>query len=375
MRALDGLRIVAEEYWIDHGLKLTPGPLTTRLTQNRSLALRHYAGSMSTSLTRTQPSAGVVYNPVKTDLAALRSAIATEERLAGWGPTRWYETDESDAGLTATRRALEDGANVVVASGGDGTLRAVAEVLRGTHVPLTIVPQGTGNLLARNLGVPLNRLEEAVKAVFSGVNRPIDLGVLTIVREDESESHHVFLVLAGMGLDARAISATRATLKKRLGWLAYVDAGVRTMLTDKPLPIHYSVDGSEVKSLSVYTVMIGNCGLMPGGVLLIPDAKVDDGLLDVVALKPLGAFSWLRIWNKIGWENGVLRKTKTGRKLIDLVNDTRNVVYDRATSYAVSVPSPEPIQLDGDDFGLALAASGRVDPGGLFVRVMPEWKA
>lgn len=330
---------------------------------------------MSTSLTRTQPSAGVVYNPVKTDLAALRSAIAMEERLAGWGPTHWYETDEADAGLAATQQALDDGANVVVASGGDGTLRAVAEVLRGTNVPLTIVPQGTGNLLARNLGIPLNRVHEAVKPVFAGVNRPIDLGVLTIVREDESESRHVFLVLAGMGLDARAISATRATLKRRLGWLAYVDAGVRTILTDKPLPIHYSVDGSEVKTLSVYTVMIGNCGLMPGGVLLIPDAKVDDGLLDVVALKPLGAFSWLRIWNKIGWENGVLRKTKTGRKLIDLVNDTRNVVYNQATTYAVSVPTPEPIQLDGDDFGLALAASGRVDPGALFVRVMPEWKA
>ena len=323
---------------------------------------------------RTQPSAAVVYHPLKTDLPALRSAIATEERLAGWGPTRWYETLESDAGVGATEQALRDGANVVLASGGDGTIRAAAEALRGTGVPLAIVPQGTGNLLARNLGIPLNRLDEAVKPLFTGVNRAIDLGVLTIVREDESESRHVFLVLAGMGLDARAISATRATLKKRLGWLAYVDAGVRTMLRDKPLPIHYSVDGSEVKTLSVYTVMIGNCGLMPGGVLLIPDAKLDDGMLDVVALKPLGAFSWLRIWNKIGWENGVLRKTRTGRKLIDLVNDTRNVVYDRATSYAVSVPSPEPIQLDGDDFGLALAASGRVDPGGLIVRVLPEWK-
>ncbi len=329
---------------------------------------------MPSPTSRPQPSAAVVYHPVKTDLAALRAAVATQERIAGWGPTRWYETLESDAGVGATEQALRDGANAGLASGGDGTIRAAAEALRGTGVPLTIVPQGTGNLLARNLGVPLNRLDEAVRAVFSGVNRPIDLGILTIVREDESESRHVFLVLAGMGLDARAISATRATLKKRLGWLAYVDAGVRTMLRDKPLPIHYSVDGSEVKSISVYTVMIGNCGLMPGGVLLIPDAQLDDGLLDVVALKPLGAFSWLRIWNKIGWENGVLRKTKTGRKLIDLVNDTRNVVYDRATSYAVSVPTPEPIQLDGDDFGLALAASGRVDPGALIVRVLPEWK-
>ncbi|MFT4231304.1 MAG: diacylglycerol kinase family protein [Leucobacter sp.] len=326
-----------------------------------------------TARTRPLPSAAVVYHPLKTDVPALRAAVAAQERQAGWARTRWYQTDAGDAGVGATRRALADGANVVLASGGDGTIRAVSEALRGTGIPIAIVPQGTGNLLARNLGVPLGRLDEIVRAAFIGSNRPIDLGVLKIVREDESEDEHVFLVLAGMGLDARAISATKATLKKRLGWLAYVDAGVRTMLKDEPLQIHYSVDGSPVKQLSVYTVMIGNCGLMPGGVLLIPDAKVDDGKLDVVALRPLGPFSWLRIWNKIGWENGVLRKSKAGRRIIDLVHDTKSVTYSRATRYALAVPRPEPIQLDGDDFGLALAASGAVDPGALTVRVMPEW--
>ncbi|QIM17875.1 diacylglycerol kinase [Leucobacter coleopterorum] len=329
---------------------------------------------MPEATSQPQPVVAVVYQPFKTDLEQLRAEVKQGEQDSGWASSRWYETAEDDAGVSATKQALKDGASVVIASGGDGTIRAVAEALRGTGVPLTIVPQGTGNLLARNIGVPLTKVSEAVKAAFTGVNRSIDLGILTIVREDDTESDHVFLVLAGMGLDARAISATRSKLKKRVGWLAYVDAGVRTILTDKPLHIHFSVDGSEAKSLSVYTVMIGNCGLMPGGVLLIPDAKLDDGRLDVVALKPLGAFSWLRIWNKIGWENGVLRKTKTGRKIIDLVHDTRSVSYVQATNYALSVTKPEPIQLDGDDFGLALAVNGRVDPGALVVRVLPEWK-
>lgn len=324
--------------------------------------------------THRLPVAAVVYQPFKTDLAALRSAVSLHEQQSGWATTRWYETEAEDAGVAVARRAVAEGANLVLASGGDGTVRAVAEALRGTGVPLAVVPQGTGNLLARNLGMPLGKPEEAVRAAFYGRNRPIDLGVLSIVREDDSEDEHVFLVLAGMGLDARAISATRATLKKRLGWLAYVDAGVRTMLKDRPLQIHYSVDRSPLKSLSVYTVMIGNCGLLPGGVLLIPDAKLDDGLLDVVALRPLGAFSWLRIWHKIGWENGVLRKSKVGRRVIDLVNDTRHVTYLRSQTYSLSVATPEPIQLDGDDFGLALAARGRVDPGALIVRVLPEWK-
>ena len=336
---------------------------------------------------RSIPHLAVVYHPLKTDVSALRIAVSAAEARAGWAPTRWYETDADDAGLAATRRALDEGAGVVMGCGGDGTIRAIAEVLRGTGVPLSVVPQGTGNLLARNLGIPLANIAEPVEAAFAGYNRPIDLGVITIERPSSGsdgtsasdadeiplEEEHVFLVLAGMGLDARTIRSTRATLKKRLGWLAYVDAGVRTMMKDAALAIRYSVDGSEPKPARVYTVMIGNCGLLPGGVLLIPDAEIDDGLLDVVALQPLGLFSWVRIWNKIGWENGVLRRTKAGRRIIDLVNDTRNVTYLRAKNYSLSVAMPEAIQLDGDDFGLAMSAHGTVDPGALIVRVLPTW--
>lgn len=326
-------------------------------------------------MSKPQPSAAVIYHPHKSDLTRLRAAVQKYETRAGWAPTQWYETTESDAGTGLAIRAVEAGASVVLTSGGDGTVRAVAEALRGSGVPMAVIPQGTGNLLARNLGAPLDDIDGAVRAAFLGRNRAIDLGVITIIRPDESEDEHVFLVLAGMGLDARAITATRSSLKKRLGWLAYVDAGVRTIFKDAPLQIHYSVDSAPAKALTVYTVMIGNCGVLPGGVLLIPDAVLDDGRLDVVALRPLGPFSWLRIWHKIGWENGVLRKSRAGRKMIDLINDTRSVSYMKAKQYALAVPHPEPIQLDGDDFGLAVAANGVVDPGALIVRVLPEWAA
>lgn len=323
---------------------------------------------------RSVPVAAVVYQPFKTNLAGLRASVAAEERRTSWAPTRWYETDREDAGVGAARRAIADGADVVLASGGDGTIRAVAEALRGSGVPMAVIPQGTGNLLARNLGMPLGDIATAVRAAFRGKNRAIDLGVLRILRENEEETEHVFLVLAGMGLDARAISATSAQLKKAIGWLAYIDGGVRTMVRDKPLRIHYTFDGSEPKWSTVYTVMIGNCGLMPGGVLLIPDAELDDGRLDVIALRPLGRFSWLKIWRRLGWENGVLRKTRLARKFIDLQHDARNIIHLQAQQYTLSVDRPEPIQLDGDDFGYALAASGRVDPGSLVVRVLPGWK-
>lgn len=319
--------------------------------------------------------ATVLYHPGKVDLETLRRTVDREAQRSGWEVDRWIETDEHDGGTRAVRDALARGTRLVLAAGGDGTVRAAATALRGTGIPLAIVPVGTGNLLARNIGLAPHRTDEAVRAAFTGEDRPVDLGIATIVRADESEEEHVFLVLAGMGLDARAIRATSSRLKQAVGWLAYIDGGIRTIIQDAPLKIHYSYDDKPTRDLEVYTVMIGNCGLLPGGVLLIPDAKIDDGELDVVALRPLGRFSWLNIWNKIAWENGVLRRTKTGRKIINLVQDTKNVVFVRAKTFALSVAHPEPVQLDGDDLGLAVAVKGAVDAGALALRVPPNWRA
>lgn len=319
--------------------------------------------------------ATVLYHPSKVEFASLKRIVDRIASREGWDETTWVETCEDDGGTDAVRRAVESGTNLVLAAGGDGTIRSAAEALRGTGVPLGVIPEGTGNLLARNIGLTPHRTEEAVEAAFTGIDHSIDLGVATIVRGDDVEEEHVFLVLAGMGLDARTIRATSSRLKKAVGWLAYIDGGLRTMIQDEPLNIHYSYDDHPTRELKVYTVMIGNCGVLPGGVLLIPDAKIDDGELDVIALRPRGPFSWLNIWNKIAWENGVLRRSKTGRKIINLVQDTKNVVYVRAKTFALSVPKPEPVQLDGDDLGLAVAVKGVVDPGALVIRVAQHWRS
>lgn len=327
-------------------------------------------------MTHDRPHAAVVYHPLKTNVDALADAVTYHEAAENYGPTMWYETSVDDAGTSAAQRAINDGASVVLASGGDGTIRAVSEALRGSGVPLAVIPQGTGNLLARNIGLPLNDIDEQVEAAFAGRDFKIDLGVVDLTREDGSVDSRVFLVLAGMGIDARVISATNQRLKKRVGWLAYVDAGLRTVVRERPLRISFEIDGGSTRSLRVFTVMMGNCGLLPGGVLLIPDAKMDDGKLDVVALKPqprLGPLSWLRIFNKIGWENGVLRRSRAGRRMIDLVNDTKSVTYRQVETVSLSVKEPEPVQLDGDDFGRAVAVSTRVDSGALTLKVMRHW--
>ncbi len=319
--------------------------------------------------------AAVVYHPLKSDAEQLRNTVAKHQPGEGWAETLWFETSPEDAGQGVTTEAVAQGATVVLAVGGDGTVRAVAESLRGSDTALCVVPEGTGNLLARNLNIPLNSVDAAVALAFTGSNRRIDLGVVHITRPDGTHGEHVFLVLAGLGLDAKMIGLTQSGLKHRVGWLAYVDGGIRAMLLQQPIRVRYQLDAQPPATQTVYSVMIGNCGQLPGGVLLIPDASPDDGRLDIVALRPNGRLSWLNIWRTLTWENGVLRRSRAGRRFIDLKRDARSVTYRSARTFSLELFTPEQVQLDGDEFGTAVAARGRVAEGALLVRVSAEEKA
>lgn len=316
-----------------------------------------------------KPHAAVVYHPIKVDLRKLRRSVEKAEAAHLWGRTRWYATSEEDAGQSVTREALAKGASVVLAAGGDGTVRAVAEALRDSSVPIALLPSGTGNLLARNLDLGLSNLDASVDTAFTGAERSVDLGVARITREDGSTEEHVFLVMAGLGLDAKMIAKTNAKLKKAVGWLAYVDAGMRALPELAPVRLRYRLDGLPEKPLTAHTLIVGNCGSLPGGILLIPDAKPDDGILDIAALRPRGRFGWLRVWNKITWENGVLRRSAAGRMIIDLSTDVKDVTYFRGRRLGIALESPQEFQLDGDEFGTVTAVECFADAGALAVRV------
>lgn len=313
--------------------------------------------------------AAVVYNPIKVDERKLRASVEHAQKEAGWGLTRWYQTSKTDAGQDVTRKALDEGAAVILAAGGDGTVRAVAEALRESSVPLALLPAGTGNLLARNLDLQLSNMDECVKTAFAENERDIDLGVAAITREDGSTEEHVFLVMAGIGLDAKMIAKTNPKLKKAVGWLAYVDAGMRALPELKPVRLRYRLDDKAEKPLNAHTLIVGNCGSLPGGILLLPDAHPDDGILDIAALKPRGRFGWLRVWNKIAWENGVLRKSAAGRMIIDLTADVRDVAYFRGERLRATLASPQEFQLDGDEFGMVTAIDCTTDAGALTVKI------
>jgi diacylglycerol kinase (ATP) len=313
--------------------------------------------------------AAVVYNPVKVDIADLRGVVDAQAEQAGWAPSLWFETSEEDPGGGQARQAVADGADVVLAAGGDGTVRAVAEALRGTGVPIALLPSGTGNLLARNLDLSLANLPGSVATAFTGADRHIDLGLVDIERADGARDQHVFLVMAGLGLDAKMIANTNPELKRRVGWLAYVDAIFRSLRGDNRVRIRFRLDDEPPRSLRVNTILIGNCGSLPANILLLPEAAVDDGLFDIVALRPEGFFGWVQIWVKIVWENGVLRRTSVGRKLMGSNKEVRTLRYLKGKQIIVRPETPQEFELDGDGFGIARAVRAWVDPLALTVKI------
>jgi diacylglycerol kinase family enzyme len=315
--------------------------------------------------------AALVYNPIKVDLDALRAAVAAEEEAAGWGETLWIETTVDDPGQGQTKEALDAGADLVIAAGGDGTVRAVAEALHGSGVPIALLPSGTGNLLARNLDLTLDDIGNSLETAFRGTDRPIDLGLIRIRHEDDSVSQHAYLVMAGLGLDAKMLAATDEELKAKVGWLAYVQAIAKVLRDKNQLRIRYNLDGKGNRSVRAHTIMIGNCGSLPANILLLPDAAVDDGLFDIVLLRPEGFVGWVQIMAKIFWENGILRRTAVGRRFMGATKEVRALNYLRGRELVMRLSRPEEIELDGDGFGKAVSVKTWVDAGGLVVRV-PE---
>ncbi len=317
----------------------------------------------------TSQRVAVIYNPTKVDLAELRKAVALAERGAGWSKSVWLETTEEDPGVGQAREAVRRGVDVVIAAGGDGTVRAAAEGLHDSGIPLSLLPVGTGNLLARNMDLTLADIPDAVLTAFTGHDRRIDLGFIEIERVDGSREEKAFVVMAGIGLDAKMAANTNPELKKRVGWLAYIQPIIAAIRDKERVRVRYRIDDGPERSMSVHTVMVGNCGTLPGNVLLLPDAAIDDGVFDIVALRPKGFFGWVQIWIKIFWENGVLRRSSVGRKLAGMSREVRTLRYIKAATITARLDHPEDFELDGDDYGEAIALRARIEPNGLLVRI------
>ena len=315
--------------------------------------------------------AALIYNPTKVDADTLRELVSRVAEEAGWAAPLCFETTVDDLGDGVTRQALDAGVSAVLVAGGDGTVRAVAQSMTGSGVPLGIVPSGTGNLLARNLRLPLDAPETMVRAALGGHHHAIDIGIADLTRPGGAREQHAFVVMAGIGLDAAMIANTKSQLKKSVGWVAYLDGAARSLPSAKPFRVVYQLDDRRLHNARVQSVLFANCGSLPAGIELIPEASIDDGKLDVAVIQPRGAFGWLAVWRKVWWENSVLKRTEAGRRMLALQPRNSSIRFFAGESFDAAAVPAQPVQIDGDEFGEALRIHCRLEAGGLLVAV-PE---
>jgi diacylglycerol kinase family enzyme len=278
------------------------------------------------------------------DTARLRRAFVQASAAVGWQPPLMLPTTAHDSGAGQTRAAVEAGAALVIAVGGDGTVRACAEALAGGRVPLAIVSAGSANLTARALGIP-GRLGPALDVAFSGRDRPIDLG---------SADGAVFVAMAGIGLDAAVVGAAAELVKRLAGWPAYAVAATGQLLR-RPVTFTIQIDDGEPLTRRALCVTVGNSGALPGGFAIMPDARLDDGRLDVVVLAPAGPLGWADVGYRV-----VLGSRRDDAQLERYQARTVEI---RAEGRAL------PRQLDGEIVETSSSLSVRVLAGALLVRV------
>ena len=393
--------------------------------------------------TRTgRPLACVVVNPSKPRAtAAVRSLLEDELHEAGYAGPVWLETSVSEPGTMQARLALAAGASLVVAAGGDGTVRSVAAGLAGTGAQMGIVPLGTANLAARNLGVPVGDTRAAARVVAHGVDLPADLAwvrtepwsdpgalpdptvsgaprrrtgstpstpltgraaaappdsppaaadpanpadsrrlsaeaaraVRTIQRATRRPhqwtrptlgDEHACMVVAGIGFDAGLVASTRPALKARVGWGAYALAAMENLSSprmDLVLSLLDEAGARRVERLRARNLLVANGGRLPAGITLLPQARTDDGLLDVAAIDTVaGLAGWSSLARQV-LPPYAAHYSESGRSL-------GRVALRRGGEVAVQLSAPALVEVDGDLLAPTQSMRVRIDPGALLIR-------
>jgi diacylglycerol kinase (ATP) len=304
-----------------------------------------------------------IVNSTKPGIVVLREAAYRACSLRYLPEPMWLTTTSNDSGTGLARNAIKAGAKALVAIGGDGTVRAVAAAAAEAGVPMGIIPLGTGNLLARNLGLPLSDSYAALRVALDGTDIPVDVGWLTVTREPGHTEDFPFLVIAGLGFDAEMVAGAHDSLKRTFGWGAYFFAALRHLGSTR-MHATIRIDGGEPVSGQMRTVIIANCGRLPGGLVLVPEASLDDGILDIATLDTRGGLAgWAGLFGEV-WFQGSRLNAPT------LPNGWRvgRIDHARGTVIDVTTESPQKIQVDGEPVGRALAISARVETGALRVR-------
>jgi YegS/Rv2252/BmrU family lipid kinase len=272
-------------------------------------------------------------------LVELRQVLADR----GFPDPLWYEVAKSRDAPARARQAVADGVDLLFVWGGDGTIQRCVDAVAGKTVSLAILPAGTANLLANNLGVPID-LNAAVDVGLYGGRRRLDVGVLNGER---------FAVMAGVGFDAIMMRDAGGDLKGHFGRLAYVWTGVRaTHMTSRKVRIE--IDGEQWFKGKASCVLLGQMGTLAAGIVAFPDAQPDDGLLEVGVVTADNALQWARVLSRLVIEDAKhspLTQMGRGRKV--------DIKLDRPTTY----------ELDGGARKAKKKFRASVEPGAITVCV------
>ena len=252
-------------------------------------------------------SLGVIVHSNKTfggGLDELRSTLAA----AGYSDPIWYEVAKSSSAHKAVRKALDKGAKLLFVWGGDGMVQRCIDALRGHDVALAILPAGTGNLLATDLGIPKD-IARAVEIGLKGRRRKLDVGVVNGER---------FAVMAGSGFDAIMIRGTDSAEKDALGRLAYFRSGVKAMRA-RSVRMSVRLDGAMWFKGKASCVLVGNIGRATGGIQVFDDASPSDGVLNIGVVTAKNVWGWLRVFLEVATDRrgtSHLLKKASAREII-----------------------------------------------------------
>ena len=306
----------------------------------------------------------VIFNPEKISEQKLRKLFSkvTDQELT------LMPTESKTNGFEVANRAIAQGFQRLIAAGGDGTLRNIVQAAAGKDVTIGILPIGTGNVLARNLKLPITSLESAAARAMSDLEHEIDLGIAEVRDAHGNEQTFFFTGIAGVGMDARVMAATDKRLKKKIGWIAYIEASV------KQLPMKFdkfevSIDGQPKRTLKSYSLLIGNAGWLPGQISMMPDARLDDGRLDMAAIGPRRIWNWVDFLGRITWQNHVVRPLALGRKWLDATANVKTLENFKGKEILVEPYGKVPMQLDGDPIMEVVWAKFTLKPKGLRISI------
>ncbi len=250
-------------------------------------------------------------------LGELREILARE----GVTSPLWHEVGKSRKAAKRARQAVREGAGLIFVWGGDGTVQRCVDAVAGTGAVLAILPAGTANLLATNLGIP-GDLPAAVRTGLYGRRRPIDTG---------SVNGEHFAVMAGAGLDARMIAGADRGLKDRLGRAAYLYTAARSVAAPR-VPAVVKADGKRFFAGPVSCVLTGNVGQVLGGITAFPEAEPDDGILELGVVTARNPADWART---------------LGRMALGRAGQSPFVRLTRGQEFRIRFSRPMPYELDG----------------------------